>query len=411
MKKNIILKGPVLTRSGYGEQARFALRCLRSREDLYNVFIQPLSWGSTSWLSEPSEERTWIDQTIEKTISYIQQGGTFDTSLQVTIPNEFEALAPINIGYTAGIETTRVAPEWLEISNQMNKLIVVSNHSKNIFLNSSAVAINKETNQKVDDYKIQIPVDVVNYPVKKYDNLPKINLNLDYDFNFLLVSQMGIRKNIPNTIKWFIEEFNDEEVGLIVKTNIAKNSLIDKRHTEQEIKKIINSGENNKNRKCKVYLLHGEMSDEEIHSAYIHEKVKAFVSLTHGEGFGLPLFEAAYSGLPVVAPGWSGQIDFLMDPSGNEHFYNVAFDIQPVQKEAEWKGVIEPGSMWAYARESSAKEKMRECYNDIMSGDKVASCEYALELHERFSEEKLYADFVNSIESVSANQDSQVIVL
>ena len=144
MKKNIILKGPVLTRSGYGEQARFALRCLRSREDLYNVFIQPLSWGSTSWLSEPSEERTWIDQTIEKTISYIQQGGTFDTSLQVTIPNEFEALAPINIGYTAGIETTRVAPEWLEISNQMNKLIVVSNHSKNIFLNSSAVAINKE---------------------------------------------------------------------------------------------------------------------------------------------------------------------------------------------------------------------------------------------------------------------------
>ena len=411
MKKNIILKGPVLTRSGYGEQARFALRCLRSREDLYNVFIQPLSWGSTSWLSEPSEERTWIDQTIEKTISYIQQGGTFDTSLQVTIPNEFEALAPINIGYTAGIETTRVAPEWLEISNQMNKLIVVSNHSKNIFLNSSAVAINKETNQKVDDYKIQIPVDVVNYPVKKYDNLPKINLNLDYDFNFLLVSQMGIRKNIPNTIKWFIEEFNDEEVGLIVKTNIAKNSLIDKRHSEQEIKKIINSGENNKNRKCKVYLLHGEMSDEEIHSAYIHEKVKAFVSLTHGEGFGLPLFEAAYSGLPVVAPGWSGQIDFLMDPSGNEHFYNVAFDIQPVQKEAEWKGVIEPGSMWAYARESSAKEKMRECYNDIMSGDKVASCEYALELHERFSEEKLYADFVNSIESVSANQDSQVIVL
>ena len=42
MKKNIILKGPVLTRSGYGEQARFALRSLRSREDLYNIFIQPL---------------------------------------------------------------------------------------------------------------------------------------------------------------------------------------------------------------------------------------------------------------------------------------------------------------------------------------------------------------------------------
>ena len=67
MRKNVILKGPILTRSGYGEQARFALRSLRSRPDLYNVFIQPLSWGDTSWLTDVDEERTWIDQTIEKT--------------------------------------------------------------------------------------------------------------------------------------------------------------------------------------------------------------------------------------------------------------------------------------------------------------------------------------------------------
>ena len=411
MKKNIILKGPVLTRSGYGEQARFALRSLRSREDLYNIFIQPLKLGDTSWLCDVNEERTWIDQTIEKTISYIQQGGTFDISLQVTIPNEFERIAPLNIGYTAGIETTRVAPEWLERSNQMNKLIVVSNHSKNVFLNSSAVAIHNETNEKIDDYKLDIPVDVVNYPVKKYDNLPTINLDLDYDFNFLVVSQMGIRKNIPNTIKWFIEEFKDEEVGLVIKTNIAKNSLIDKRHTEERIKDIINSVENTKDKKCKVYLLHGEMTDEELHAAYVHEKVKALISLTHGEGFGLPLFEAAYSGLPVVAPGWSGQIDFLMDPKGNEFFYNVSYDIQPIQKEAEWKGVIDAGSMWAYVREKSAKEKMRECYNDITSGAKITACEYALELQERFSEDKLYSQFVNSIESLSTEQGSQVIVL
>ena len=241
MKKNIILKGPILTRSGYGEQARFALRSLRSRDDLYNVFIQPLKWGETSWICENNEERSWIDQTIEKTISYIQQGGTFDASVQVTIPNEFEPMAPVNIGYTAGIETTRVSPQWLEVSNQMNKLIVVSNHSKNVFLNTTAMAVNKETNQQIDDYGIRVPIDVVNYPVKKYEQLPKIDLNLDYDFNFLLVSQFGVRKNIPNTIRWFIDEFRYEEVGLVVKTNLAKNSLIDRNHSEQTIKDIINS--------------------------------------------------------------------------------------------------------------------------------------------------------------------------
>ena len=90
MKKKVLLKGPLLTRSGYGEQARFALRSLRSRQDLFDIFIQPLDWGKTSWLNESTEERQWIDQTIEKTIGFLHQGGSFDISIQVTIPNEFE---------------------------------------------------------------------------------------------------------------------------------------------------------------------------------------------------------------------------------------------------------------------------------------------------------------------------------
>ena len=65
MKKRILLKGPLLTRSGYGEQARFALRALKSREDLFEIFIQPLSWGKTSWSVQMNEERKWIDATIE----------------------------------------------------------------------------------------------------------------------------------------------------------------------------------------------------------------------------------------------------------------------------------------------------------------------------------------------------------
>ena len=71
MKKKILLKGPLLTRSGYGEQARFALRSLKSREDLFDIYIQPLQWGSTSWIASTDDEREWIDKTIEKTIGYI----------------------------------------------------------------------------------------------------------------------------------------------------------------------------------------------------------------------------------------------------------------------------------------------------------------------------------------------------
>jgi hypothetical protein len=246
MKKKILLRGPVLTRSGYGEQARFALRSLRSREDLFDIYIQPLQWGKTSWLNDTNEEREWIDETIEKTIHYVQQGGHFDISLQVTIPNEFQKLAPVNIGYTAGIETTKVAHEWILKSNEMDKIIVVSNHSKDVFLNTVYEAVNKATGEEVL-LKMTTPVEAVNYPVKTFESLPEIQINVDTSFNFLAVAQFGPRKNLPNTIKWFVEEFRNDDVGLILKANIAKNCLLDREQLQAQLKQMLDSlGE----RKC-----------------------------------------------------------------------------------------------------------------------------------------------------------------
>ena len=108
--KKILVKGPALSQSGYGEHARFLLRSLRSAGDEFDIYLINLNWGSTSWLWEDTEERKWIDSILAKTISYIQAGGNFDISAQVTIPGEWERIAPINIGITAGTETTKISP-------------------------------------------------------------------------------------------------------------------------------------------------------------------------------------------------------------------------------------------------------------------------------------------------------------
>ena len=125
-------------------------------------------------------------------------------------------------------------------------------------------------------------------------------------------------------------------------------------------------------RKCKVYLLHGDMSDAEVHALYVHPKIKALVSLSHGEGFGLPLFEASYSGLPIIAPGWSGQCDFLYAPKlgsskrGKKknlripYFAEVDFTMGPISDDAVWDGVLEKDSMWCYPQEGSYKMKLRQ---------------------------------------------------
>ena len=123
MKKKILVRGPVLSQSGYGEQSRFALRALRSKEDRFDIYIQPIRWGNTGWIWEDTEERRWIDELIQKTALYTQAKGQFDISMQITIPNEWEKMATVNVGYTAGIATNMVAPVWIEKSKIMDNIV------------------------------------------------------------------------------------------------------------------------------------------------------------------------------------------------------------------------------------------------------------------------------------------------
>jgi len=308
--------------------------------------------------------------------------------LQVTIPNEWERIAPVNIGFTAGMETTKVAHQWLQKGNEMDKILVVSDHSRDTYRDTTYIATHNETGEQME-LKLQTPIVTTNYPVKDFGEAVELGLELDYDFNFLVMAQAGPRKNLPNTLRWFVEEFHDEEVGLVVKANIAKNCLMDREKLHNDLKGLLGAYPE---RKCKVYLLHGDMADREIHCLFEHPQIQAFVTLTHGEGFGLPIFEAAYSGTPLVATGWSGQLDFLVNKSTNtEEYYQVDFDLQPIPDEVAWEGVIIKDSMWAYPREQSAKKQMRECYIDLTGPDAATRFEsakaHARYLAETFSEE------------------------
>ena len=114
MRKKILVRGPLLSRSGYGEQARFALECLLTRQDILDIYLINLPWGKTGNTVDQTEQTRWIKFHMQRTHIFMENGGTFDISLQITIPNEFEKLALVNVGYTAGVETNKVAPEWLQ---------------------------------------------------------------------------------------------------------------------------------------------------------------------------------------------------------------------------------------------------------------------------------------------------------
>tara|TARA_Y100001963_G_scaffold29081_1_gene39491 strand:+ start:7782 stop:9047 length:1266 start_codon:yes stop_codon:yes gene_type:complete len=408
MRKKLIIKGPLLSRSGYGEQSRFALDAIRSRPELFDIYILNIPWGQTGEITTTDERTTFIKESMLRAAEYIGNGGQFDVSLQITVPNEFERMAPINVGYTAGIETTKVAPEWIQkINETMNKVITISNHSKKVFENTK-YDVKDQMGNEVKGWGLTVPVDYVNYPIRYHEPDEEVAINFETEKNFLLVSQWGPRKNVDNSITWFIEQFKDNpDVGLVLKTNLASDSNVDRFVTEGKLKAILRQ---HPDRKCKIYMVHGTLTPNQLAWLYAHPTMMGMIHIAHGEGFGLPLYEAACHGLPLITVTWSGQMDFICKPNKKgklvPHVVKVDYDLREVQQEAVWPGVIQADSKWSYARGSSFKRALEECM-EKQKHHRTRAEHLRKYIMENFSHEKQNEKFVSNMK-VWADEDLNV---
>lgn len=345
-KKRVLLRGPILTQSGYGVHIRQVAKWLFGRGDL-DIEIQALPWGDTPWLIDKNLDGGFIGQLMEKTVD--PSGRHYDVSVQLQLPNEWDTtLAKFNIGITAGVETDTCNPEWIDACNRMSMVIVPSQHTKNTLMSSGNItcqlhvipeafseAIISNTRTKIDD------------------------LDFSTSFNFLLFGQLtgnnpeNDRKNIFYTVKWLCETFkNDKDVGIVIKTNSGRNTSIDRRIITQTFDNLLK--EVRKGPFPRIHLLHGDMSDEEVASLYRHPKIKALVSLTRGEGYGLPIMEAAASGLPVVATAWSGHTDFL----SHGKYIEVDYKLSPIHSTRVDNKIFMNGTKWAQVSEEDFKKKI-----------------------------------------------------
>jgi glycosyltransferase involved in cell wall biosynthesis len=358
--KKIIFRGPVQTASGYGVHARMLLKAL-DEDGRFDITVMSVPWGATPLVYEDTPEMKRIGELANK----FNPAGphNFDASVQVTIPNEFMNMAPKNICVTAGIETDRVTPLWQTKCNEVADVVVVpSIHSARGF----TIGIyngDKGPQQLLLKKPLYILPEWVNDEVF---NTTPVTSSLDLsdmpDFNFVCVG-LGMdkadgedRKNITNTVKWFCEQFRgSQNIGLVLKVSMVNYSPLDFKNIRARIANI--KAQTGCGQFPKIKLIHGRLSDQELAALYKHPKVKAFVALTHGEGYGLPIIEAAACGLPIVATNWSGQLDFLRI-DGKNKFVAVDYDLAPIPESSHWKDVMEPGTKWANPKETDAKLKM-----------------------------------------------------
>ena len=378
MKKLMLICAPVSSRSGYGDHARDLVKSLL-QHNKYDIKIHDVPWGDCP--------RNALDSLSDKGIldcilDNLQLDKQPDFYIDIRIPNEFQTWGKINIGITAGIETTAVSSKWIEGCNKMDLIIVPSEHSKQGFV--SALYEKMQTlpdgkQQKIGELKLEKPIEVLFEGIDENIYKPIENASLDLvddikeDFCFLHVGMWGKggfgedRKDISNTIKIFYESFANkkEQPALLLKSNGATFSIMDREECLRKLKEIKSQFPKDWNLP-NVYLLHGSLSTEEMNKLYNHPKVKSMVSFTHGEGFGRPMLESTMVGLPVIVSSWSGHMDFL----STDDSLLLGGELKQVPQSQVWENIIITESKWFNVSEQQAYKAMNFCfqkYEDVKS--------------------------------------------
>ena len=125
--------------------------------------------------------------------------------------------------------------------------------------------------------------------------------------------------------------------------------------------------------------------------------------MSHGEGFGRPLLEASFTGLPIITSNWSGPLDFL----NSEKSYLVGGKLEKVPKSVVWKDIIMEDSEWFVADEKQTTDALQHVFTNYNTVKKNA-VNMMKNNRENFNFEKMSQQFDSILEKYTKNIPQQV---
>jgi glycosyltransferase involved in cell wall biosynthesis len=188
----------------------------------------------------------------------------------------------------------------------------------------------------------KFPLPVVVPPIP--EGITRLDLGLpDERFVFLFVYDFfstAARKNPVGLIEAFRRAFGPDDGPVLVLKSING----EKRVPELERVRLAAAGRPD-------VIVRDEYLSSEQHRALLAH-CDAYVSLHRSEGFGMDMAKAMGLGKPVVATGYSGNLEFMDDANA----YLVDYDLVPVGPGCD---PYPPDSRWAQPRIEHAAELMR----------------------------------------------------
>ncbi len=251
-------------------------------------------------------------------------------------------------------ETTKIPNRWLPNINKFDAVCVPSIQNKHAMRDSG----------------VKVPIFVVPHGVdtKRFTpNNKKLPLQ-SAKGKFIFVSVFGFqhRKNPETLLRAYWEEFSSaDKVLLVIKTNgyAPYENEIWIKNTVQRYKERLGIRKST----APVLIIARHLTPRQLRGVYTLGQ--AFVLPTRGEGVGLPFLESLSSGVPVIATGWGGHMDFLTSKNSffvKYHLRNPAIGMNNKHSiSRQFRPLFaEQGQRWAEPDISSLKKQMRYAYEN-----------------------------------------------
>jgi len=329
--------GPIFDGSGYAEAARNYVLSIHRQG--YPVKLAPISFEKTR--PDLGEDGRILASLVNNNIEYdkVIVHCTPDLWAQATRHEKGKYI----IGYTVW-ETSKIPEVWAKACNDTaNEVWVPCDWNMDVF---------KDSGVEVPLYKVPHAIDIPDM-----EATPDFVLNQipEDTFMFYSIFQWQERKNPYGLLSAYTAAFSGvEDVVLVLKTYRADMSA-DKQHIAdliRDFKRFINLPHY-----PKIYLVVENMSKEGITA--LHKRGDCFTLLQRSEGWGLPHFEAAAAGKPVITPGYGGQVDFLKE----DNSYLTNYTLCPVGG-MTWSPYYTGDQLWCEPDIKDAMDKMRHVYDN-----------------------------------------------
>jgi glycosyltransferase involved in cell wall biosynthesis len=317
--------------TGYGQAAREHLLALATTE--LAVGVRPILMGRGGVIEVRPDARQY-----PAVARLLDAAPAYDTVVAHTPPEIFAAVREEgcrNIGVAAW-ETEELPERWRGPVRAMDEIWVPSEFCVPAF----RAATDK-------------PVAVVRHPVSPPAPRPRTFPGVPDDvFLFVAIFEWSDRKNPEGLIRAFRRAFaGRRDVALFLKVGLRFGG--DTSTLLPALKRLIAPFPW---RSPPIYLLEQTDISRDV-IAQLMARADAYASLHRAEGFGLCMAEAMVAGKPVVATGYSGNLEF-MDASSA---YLVDYDLVPLRQRLTFYPFFAPTMRWAEPRLDDAVDKLRAC--------------------------------------------------